>query len=206
MQRGCQSQKKCPDFYPEAPKIIVLGGGAVGKSYLIKTVAKWAEYTLRKGRDPEQQPNILLLGPTGVASKIIRGTTIHTALHFNFGWKYYPISGPTLEKVRKQCEHLHLVIIDEISVISADRLYNINRRLQEILLSQNLFGGLAVMFVGDKPIKANYIFEAPTDLNNLALYRSTDNLWKSCDVGRTVLDKMLEQNTTRKRSHDLRGL
>ena len=43
------------------PQIIVHDGGGVGKSYLIKTVAKWAEYTLRKGQDPEQQPQILLL-------------------------------------------------------------------------------------------------------------------------------------------------
>ena len=75
------------------------------------------------------------------------------------------------------------------------------------------------MFVGDilqlRPIKANYIFEASMDLNNLPLYRCTDNLWKSCDVivPRTNFRQGEEQFLTKclnriqlGKDYDLRGL
>jgi hypothetical protein len=53
------------------PRIIVHGGGGVGKSYLIKTIAKWSEFYLReKGMNP-LHPTVLLLAPTGKAASLI---------------------------------------------------------------------------------------------------------------------------------------
>ena len=56
---------------PVPPRIIVHGGGGVGKSYLIKTIAKWSEFYLRdKGMNP-LHPTVLLLAPTGKAASLI---------------------------------------------------------------------------------------------------------------------------------------
>ena len=44
-----------------------------------------------KGGDPEK-PRMLILAPTGVAAINIDGTTIHTALGINVGYKLYPLN------------------------------------------------------------------------------------------------------------------
>ena len=48
-----------------------LGGGGVGKSFLINLVKMWAEYILRKPGDHPLKPKVLLLGPTGMAANLI---------------------------------------------------------------------------------------------------------------------------------------
>ena len=48
-----------------------LGGGGVGKSYLIQTVAKWIDHILRKSNDNPDMPKVLLLAYTGVAAALI---------------------------------------------------------------------------------------------------------------------------------------
>ena len=50
---------------------LYLGGGGVGKTFLINVVSKWAEHILRKeGTDP-LDPTVLLLGPTGKSANLI---------------------------------------------------------------------------------------------------------------------------------------
>ena len=48
-----------------------LGGGGVGKSYLIRLVSMWTEKILRLDDDHPHKPKILLLGPTGVSASLI---------------------------------------------------------------------------------------------------------------------------------------
>ena len=40
--------RKCPIFNPISPKMIIHGGGGVGKTFLINVISKWAEQILRK--------------------------------------------------------------------------------------------------------------------------------------------------------------
>ena len=51
--------------------ILLIGGGGVGKSFLINLVKMWAEYILRQPGDHPLKPKVLLLGPTGMAANLI---------------------------------------------------------------------------------------------------------------------------------------
>ena len=51
--------------------ISLIGGGGVGKSFLINLVKMWAEYILRQPGDHPLKPKVLLLGPTGMAANLI---------------------------------------------------------------------------------------------------------------------------------------
>ena len=51
--------------------LFILGGGGVGKSYLISILSKWVEYILRKSGDQPFSPKCLLIAPTGIASCLI---------------------------------------------------------------------------------------------------------------------------------------
>mgnify|MGYP001199587282 CR=1 FL=1 len=47
------------------------GGAGSGKSHVIRVVAKWLEFILRKPGDHPMKPKVLLLGFTGMAANLI---------------------------------------------------------------------------------------------------------------------------------------
>ena len=77
--------------------------------------------------------------------------------------------------------NLRCVIIDEISMVSVDMFYNLDLRLREITMVDAVFGGVAVFVFGDlyqlQPVKARYVFEAPTNKEHAMAYALRD-LWK----------------------------
>ena len=169
------------------PLLIVHGGGGVGKSYLIKATSQWLDKILRDGtdRDNPDMPTVLLLAFTGVAAKNIGGTTFHTGLSFKFGADILEFFTEKLDLSRKNLENVEVVIIDEFSMVSADNLYNLHKRLQEIFVSQELFGGRSVLLVGDimqlGPVKAAPIYREPKSIDSRAMFHSKElNLWNNC--------------------------
>ena len=169
------------------PLLIVHGGGGVGKSYLIKTIAQWIDKILRDGsdRDNPDMPTVLLVAFTGVAAKNIGGTTFHTGLSFKFGSDMMEFSSEKLDSSRKNLENVEIVIIDEFSMVSSDNLYNLHKRLQEVFISEELFGGRSVLLVGDimqlGPVKASAIYKEPKSIDSRAMFHSEKlNLWNNC--------------------------
>ena len=72
-----------------------------------------------------------------------------------------------------------------MSLVSADNLYNLHKRLQSIFQSDDLFGGRCVLLVGDilqlPPVRAAPIYKSPRDFGSYAMYRSEElNLWQNC--------------------------
>ena len=167
--------------------IYFTGGAGVGKTFLINLLAKWCEWILRKPGDNPLKPKILLMAHTGIAAHLINGTTLHTALGFKFGGrKYLPLRDSRLEYFRSSFEELEVIIMDELSMISADQLYDVHRRLEDILISKDLFGARSVILVGDimqlPPVKGRPIYSKPYNQKNLSLWNSSDNIWKNFEV------------------------
>ena len=135
------------------------GGSGVGRTYLIKTLAVWINKLNQKEGLHSLQPYVLLLAPIGVAANNIGGTTLHTGFDFKIGKKYIPLSIESLQTMRKLMEKVKVVIID---VLSADLFYDVNKRMQSIMASNDLFGGVSVVLLGDilqlPPINGQAIF------------------------------------------------
>ena len=95
------------------------------------------------------------------------GITIHGAFDFNFGHEITSSGDKKLAELRENLSELRLIIIDEMSLVSADMLYKIEAKLKEIfhLRKEIPFAGIGMMFVGDllqiPPVKAGYIFGPP---------------------------------------------
>ena len=65
------------------------------------------------------------------------------------GNDYLPLDPESMNTLRKQFDRMMVVIIDEMSLISADFFYNIHRRFKEIFYHDEMFGDRGVMLVGD---------------------------------------------------------
>ncbi|RWS18095.1 PIF1 helicase:Helicase-like protein, partial [Leptotrombidium deliense] len=117
------------------------GGAGTGKTFLLRALMKLAEAKCV----PYQ-----CLATTGVASRVAQGTTIHNFFKLNLKLKsHLDYSSKDAEKIR----HCELLIIDEVSMMSAKMLYTINSMLKNLrnanLDNTRLFGGRAVVLVGD---------------------------------------------------------
>ena len=82
---------------------------------------------------------------------LIGGITITSALNLPFGNQHDPLGNEKLDWFRKHLCNLKLIIIDEVSLVKADMLYQIHTRLCEIFQKpKNVpFANISVVAVGD---------------------------------------------------------
>ena len=152
---------------PDPPLLKIHGGAGCGKSHLIKVITLVCEYWLNYGNKHPDKPAVIKLAPTGRAANIIDGRTFHSGLSIGFGNKFTPLPDKKRESMRNELSDLEVVIIDEMSMVKSDIIYQLNLRLQEIKQSKQDFGGVSVLLVGDllqlRPVSAEWIFDPPQD-------------------------------------------
>ena len=88
---------------------------------------------------------------------------------------------------RKQLKNLKVIILDEISLIKADMLYQIHFRLMEIMQNKRDFGNVSILALGDimqiKPPLGTMIYACPINEKCACLYQMPNgNLWEKFQV------------------------
>ena len=185
--------KKGKNPTPVAPNLLVHGGAGTGKSHIINVLSQYTERIFRTAGDAPNQPYVLKMAFTGSAAKIIDGQTIQSVFHFQFGNYLHslPLTARpgkcSLDVFRRDLTNLRLIIIDEISLVSADLLYGIHFRLmKEAFQNKEPFGGVAMVCFGDimqiKPVQGTPVFEEIHKNPQLSLHQSIDNLWRNFSV------------------------
>ena len=136
---------------------------------------------LRQPGDDPNCPHVVLTSFTGAASANINGQTLHSLFSFKFGTTFLSMPEKTRAAKRLLFRNLRCVIVDEISMVSADLFYNLDLRLREITMVDTVFGGVSVFVFGDlyqlQPPKARYVFQPPVNKEH-ALAHSLRDLWK----------------------------
>lgn len=115
--------------------MFITGKAGTGKSTLLKLFRD----TTRK--------NTVVLAPTGLAALNIHGQTIHSFFRF-------PGRPLSIKDIKKQRDHklykkIDTIIIDEISMVRADLLDQIDNFLRLNRDNWNPFGGVQMVFFGD---------------------------------------------------------
>ncbi|XP_071855380.1 uncharacterized protein [Apostichopus japonicus] len=120
------------------------------------------------------------MAPTGKAAYGIKGMTIHSALQIpaSQGFHYKALIADKLNSLQVKYHRLKIIFIDEISMVGNGMFKYIDQRLQQIMGSKAVFGGVSLIAVGDlfqlKPVFDGWIFtDLITDYGPLA-----SNLWK----------------------------
>ena len=157
--------------------IFVTGGGGGGKSHLIRTIYHTAVNMFKYSTVNPSLPTVLLMAPTGVAAVNFNGTTVNTGLAIpkDAGNNLPPLPDQKKTLFRFSLSELKLLIIDEISMVSNNRLLHIHQRLKEIFGTSNskIFAGISIIAVGDlhqlPPIQQKPIFcRYSNDVYNLS--------------------------------------
>ena len=134
------------------PVVFVTGGAGTGKSTLIS----WLE-SVYAGE-------IVLCAPTGIAALTIGGKTLHSFCGFPPGWI---IDKDIRIKSKSPAVTMKIFVIDEISMVNANLLDAVSDFLKRNRGSNEPFGGVSLVIVGD-------LFQLPPVITNL-----TRELFKS---------------------------
>lgn len=154
--------------------VFLTGQAGAGKTYVINQYIQW----LRSCDVP-----VAITASTGIAATHIGGVTIHSRSGIGIKDR---LTDHDMELIQQK-EHLHknitkakVLIIDEISMISATTLDMIDRVVQMIRRDGRPFGGLQVILVGD-------FFQLPPvmssqDMNNTKRFAFAAKAWKELNL------------------------
>lgn len=164
---------------PQQMLMFVSGEGGTGKSYLIEVIVEFARLTY--GKQKGIYGPVIIITPTGAAASVVGGFTWQAIYGKGYSKKQknkneVQMSPITAKAVGTKLNGLKFIVMDEISMISLQTLYEISERQKEAMISiaqsneeiENIkskpFGGLHVLFTGDlyqlKPIGGTPIYYA----------------------------------------------
>ena len=183
----------------EPYRVFLSGPGGVGKSHVIKLIqSDTIKFIKQSGAVEPDDVLVLLTAPTGVTAFNVNGMTLHSA--FVLGRSKYsgfqPLSNDKVNTLRAKLSKLMLLIIDEVSMVGADMLLEIHKRLQQIKAVQPhvMFGGVSILAVGDlyqlPPVCQPLLFSSVND-SYAQLYRS-GSLWQD-EFEMLELDEIMRQ-------------
>jgi ATP-dependent exoDNAse (exonuclease V) alpha subunit len=115
--------------------------------YFITGKAGTGKSTLLNVFRSTTKKRVVVLAPTGIAALNVRGQTIHS--FFRFPPRLLMKKEITKLPSHRLYKNLDIVIIDEISMVRADMIDNINYFLQVNRGDKQPFGGVQIIFFGD---------------------------------------------------------
>ena len=115
---------------------------------------------------------------------------MHSALNCKFGNTYVTLTKEKLDELEWVYKELKVIIIDEMSMVSSNNLYDIHKRLTTIARDDTkIFGGKAVVLLGDlmqlKPVMGRPIFSMPKckQMQREAIYFHPKlSIWQNLEV------------------------
>ena len=123
--------------------LFIMGAGGVGKSFLIKEMKKINKDTGK---------TLVLTATTGISAYNIGGITIHSFMGIGTGESNINdlvIKISRKQSVLKRLKLVDILVIDEISMLSAELFEKINTLFQTVRKNKELFGGVQVVLSGD---------------------------------------------------------
>lgn len=115
---------------------LILGGGGVGKSHLIKILQRHI-------------PGIVTVATSGIASVNINSITLDSYLGLRPGYDGLIAFSDMSPEHQQAIRQISCLLIDEASFLRIDKFERIDERLRKITGIDSPFGGIQIILVGD---------------------------------------------------------
>lgn len=141
------------------------GKGGSGKSYLINLVSSHLQQLASRRNLPSP---VLQSAPTGIAAFGIKEHNIHSLLKIPISSSFPRLGSGVLTRLQADFRDIHILIIDEKSMISLRLFHMIDDQLRQIKATDLPTSGLHVLLSGDfcqlSPVadKSLFVTPAPT--------------------------------------------
>ena len=148
------TQKEALNILKTGANVFLTGEPGAGKTH---TINEYVDYL--KDADVE----VAITASTGIAATHIGGMTIHSWSGIGIKRKFdkYDLDKiASNEYVSKRIRRAKVLVIDEISMLSADTLSMVEAVCREVKQNDEAFGGLQVVFIGD-------FFQLPPIIKNV---------------------------------------
>lgn len=158
-----EDQNKAFYYISQNKNLFITGPGGTGKSYLIKHIYN-------------NLSNVVITAMTGTASLLLpNGNTLHNYLGIQTGEYDLDKLITIINKKNKVNNYINIktLIIDEVSMLTAELFDKINALFQYFRGNNKPFGGIQILLFGDlyqlPPVEKHkgYIFEADTWNNSI---------------------------------------
>lgn len=174
-----EEQNKVISQVKSGRNVFMTGAAGTGKSYTIGAIIQWAKPKM----------NIAITSSTGTSAITIGGRTIHSFLGIGLAQKdpyqLYLTAQRKYPKTIQKIKDLHILVIDEISMVSAELLDKISEYMQYARRNKNPFGGVQMILCGDlcqlPPVSGDFCFNA--------------SVWKGADFLCVELKKQMRQSS-----------
>ncbi|XP_044599069.1 ATP-dependent DNA helicase PIF1-like [Cotesia glomerata] len=155
-------------------KIFVTGGAGTGKTFLFNLLKNQVNRCYGK--------SVVKIGAlTGVAARLVGGTTLHRLLKLPVQKDGVIVSMPLLtgnylRGMRLLWQNVEFLFIDEISMVPYEMLCMIDSRLRQLKSRDACFGGINVLLFGDlmqlPPVRGHQVFQQPEHM------KPATHLWR----------------------------
>jgi ATP-dependent DNA helicase PIF1 len=141
------SQKLAFEKFKNGESILILGSAGTGKSKLVKEFVKYI-----KSNDETSTKNMYITSTTGISAYNIGGITINSFMGIGTGRAPVEVLLKRLRyrpDIKERIRRTDILVIDELSMMSASLFEKINIIFQTIRKSKNHFGGIQLILTGD---------------------------------------------------------
>lgn len=162
--------------------VFLTGSAGTGKTFLLNRYIAWAK---------KKKMNVGITASTGIAATHLHGRTIHS-------WAGMGISRTMNKKeiqkltknneLRARIRGAKVLIIDEISMLDADRLDLVDMICKAMKDPFLPFGGLQIIMCGD------FFQLPPVDKTNQAKFAYESFVWQDMDIKICYLDEQFRQD------------
>lgn len=153
-------QKKAFNMFKDNQNLSIIGFSGTGKSYLIKTINAYVKNDNNK--------RIYLCSTTGISAYNIGGMTINSFMGIGTGESSLDVLIKKVYRNKGICDRIYytdILIIDEISMMSAALFEKIDKICQRVKRNKKFFGGIQLVITGDflqlLPVFNNTLYQKP---------------------------------------------